>query len=197
MMKKIVLISMMVGALVSGANASSLVWGTTTAFTGLDAPDIVKADGNTMSVGDGYYMYLFLDGAPSVSDLNNLNSAAITETPIVTINGVTEYWDSLLSEDGVFFYDGYNSVTETANDSETYTALMISADATSVIVGDYSYVLFADEVVTQNVLGNTPFFNYELGDVNQGDWTAIPEPSTMLLGGIGLLGLWIRRRMSK
>jgi hypothetical protein len=197
MMKKIVLISMMVGALVSGANASSLTWGTTTAFTGLDAPDIVKADGNTMSVGDGYYMYLFLDGAPSVSDLNNLNSAAITETPIVTINGVTEYWDSLLSEDGVFFYDGYNSVTETANDSETYTALMISADATSVIVGDYSYVLFADEVVTQNVLGNTPSFNYELGDVNQGDWTAIPEPSTMLLGGIGLLGLWIRRRMSK
>jgi hypothetical protein len=196
-MKKLVAILtvMVIGTL--SANAAGLVWGTSTAFAESTAPDIVKADGSAMSVGDGYYMYLFLDGAPSVAALNNLNSSAITETPIATINGVTEYWDSLLTgEDGVFFYDGYNSVTDTPDVTETYTALMISDAATSTIAGAYEYILFSDLAITQTG-PPTPSFDYKLGEISQGDWTAIPEPSTMLLGGIGLLGLWIRRRMSK
>lgn len=38
---------------------------------------------------------------------------------------------------------------------------------------------------------------YDLGDVNPGDWVAVPEPASMALFGLGLLTVAARRRMKK
>jgi hypothetical protein len=192
-MKKLAIMAMIM--MVGGASfASTLFWGTQWAISGnfTGAPDIYKADGNALVEGDGYFMYLFENDAPSVSELNNLGSTALTDTPVRTANGATAY----TGEDGVFYNAGFVTPTELSS-STVYTSLLISHDATSTIAGEYSYVLFDSFTATQGSIAPEPFFNYDLGTVSQGDWTAIPEPSTMLLGGIGLLGLWIRRRMSK
>jgi len=187
-------------ALAITTQAATLRWGTASSFEIFQSgPDIIKADGNALEYGSGYYMYLFRDSLPTVQEIEGLNSAALSTTPILTDSTVTEDYKDFTLGDGDAIFMGSNSSTtgsDKPGDANTFQALLISADATSQIVGEYDYILFSSETFTQPALPVAEF-TYDLGTVSQGDWTAIPEPSTMLLGGIGLLGLWIRRRMSK
>jgi hypothetical protein len=194
-MKKVIAI-MAVALVATGSFAASLMWGTDYSFGESAGGDITKSDGNLISVADGYYMYLFLNNAPTVNQLNDLNNNAIANTPVVELTPATQYmydFTSGATEDS-FYYDVYQSPD--TEGTHILTAVLVSDDISSTIAGAYDYILFDSLDASQGVTPETSF-SYDLDTVSQGDWTAIPEPSTMLLGGIGLLGLWIRRRMSK
>jgi hypothetical protein len=194
-MKKIVAVLGVI-FVAAGSHAASLFWGTDAAFGQSSGGDIYKSDGTLLENADGYHIYLFLNNAPTTEMLDNLGSAAITNTPFAAVTPVTQYLYDISS--GTIENSFYDDRYRTPDTEGTYilTTVLSSDDITSTIAGAYDYVLF-DSIDASQPLLPDPFFNYDLGTVSQGDWTAIPEPSTMLLGGIGLLGLWIRRRMSK
>jgi len=166
-------------------------------FSGAPMQRLVRARVVTyINPTDGYHIYLFLNNAPTTEMLDNLGSAAITNTPFAAVTPATQYmydFTSGATEDS-FYYDVYQSPD--TEGTHILTAVLVSDDISSTIAGAYDYVLFDSIDASQGVTPE-PSFSYDLDTVSQGDWTAIPEPSTMLLGGIGLLGLWIRRRMSK
>lgn len=164
-MKKYIALLLLTATLAGVANAANLQWSAT--------PSVAPA-----SVTATYTGALYLG-----SDLNSWQGA----TPLFTFN--------YTGNSGVMFLAFNNAASPSMaslgldNGSQIYTRLF---NASSVAAATYSTGTVGGVHTVSNYAALNPSYTYNAG--NSQTWQAIPEPTTMALLGVGVLGLAFRRK---
>jgi hypothetical protein len=154
----------------------------------------------------GGYQYLFGDGG---SVAVNVNAASWTLGPITGSNAGTGFSPGPYSDGGAGNEDGFGSFNQTINsfdgftsssDIITFTLTNTSgtwANEASVLTGNSNGYHVAAHIFVTSSPANAANGAVVTGFATEGSGNTIPEPTSMLLLGLGLVGAGAARRRKK